>query len=192
MTTATWRYARAVAFAALEKVKEAEAEKLAFYQAFKNVPSTRFLFNNSCSDILRIAEQMMLGEIEYRKQNFDAAFDHLRRAIDLDDNLKYDEPWAWMQPVRHALGALLLEQGRVEDALDAYRADLGMDETLVHTSRHPNNIWSLQGVVECLERLGRGEEAEQMKPALERARANADDNIRVSCFCRLTHHQSCH
>ena len=33
--------------------------------------------------------------------------------IELDDGLPYDEPWGWMQPARHAYGALLLEQGRV-------------------------------------------------------------------------------
>uniref|UniRef100_UPI001CC11361 hypothetical protein n=1 Tax=Pseudomonas sp. BF-RE-03 TaxID=2832359 RepID=UPI001CC11361 len=41
-------------------------------------------------------------------------FAHLREAQSLDDNLPYDEPWGWMQPVRHALGALLLEQDRSE------------------------------------------------------------------------------
>ena len=44
--------------------------------------------------------------------------DHLetREAVRLDDTLPYDEPWGWMQPTRHALGALLLEQGRVVEA----------------------------------------------------------------------------
>jgi len=38
-----------------------------------------------------------------------AAFAHLRRSVELSDALPYDEPWGWMQPTRHALGALLLE-----------------------------------------------------------------------------------
>ncbi len=36
---------------------------------------------------------------------------HLRQAVELDDNLSYTEPWAWMHPPRHALAALLLDQG---------------------------------------------------------------------------------
>lgn len=36
----------------------------------------------------------------------------LRRAVDLDDNPLYDEPWGWMQPTRHALGALLMDAER--------------------------------------------------------------------------------
>ena len=50
------------------------------------------------------------GEIEYRRGALDAAFVHLRASVKLDDDLPYDEPWGWMQPTRHALGALLLEQ----------------------------------------------------------------------------------
>ena len=73
---------------------------------------------------------MLDGEIAYREGRFDEAFAHLRRAIELDDALPYDEPWGWMQPTRHAYGALLLEQGRVEDAAQVYAADLGLDPTL--------------------------------------------------------------
>jgi hypothetical protein len=50
---------------------------------------------------------MLRGEIEYHKGNHDSAFAHLRTAVALDDSLPYDEPWGWMQPARHALGALL-------------------------------------------------------------------------------------
>ena len=50
------------------------------------------------------------GEFEYRRGAFDAAFAHLRTSVRLDDDLPFDEPWGWMQPTRHALGALLLEQ----------------------------------------------------------------------------------
>ena len=56
---------------------------------------------------------MLDGEIAYREGRFDDAFVKLRRAIELDDALPYDEPWGWMQPTRHAYGALLLEQGRM-------------------------------------------------------------------------------
>ena len=116
VTTAMMRYARAVALASLGRVEEAELERDAFLKARERVPKTRMLFNNTCLDILAIAETMMLGEIEYRKSNFDAAFAYLRKSVQLDDNLPYDEPWGWMQPTRHALAALLMEQGRLEEA----------------------------------------------------------------------------
>ena len=58
---------------------------------------------------LEVAARVLAGEIEYRRGNFDIAFDHLRQAVALDERLNYDEPWGWMQPTRHALGALLQE-----------------------------------------------------------------------------------
>ncbi len=102
---------------------------------------------------------MLDGEIAYREGQFDNAFAHLRRAIELDDALPYDEPWGWMQPTRHAYGALLLEQGRVEEAAEVYAADLGLDPTLSRACQHPDNVWSLHGYHECLQRLGRTAEA---------------------------------
>ena len=109
----------------------------------------------------------------------------MRQALSLDDNLPYDEPWGWMQPVRHALGALLLEQGRVEEALQAYRADLGLDNTLSRASWHLDNVWSLHGYVECLKRLGQDAEAAAAQTRLALAMARADVEIKASCFCRV-------
>jgi catechol-2,3-dioxygenase len=99
----------------------------------------------------------------------------------------YDEPWAWMQPTRHALGALLLEQGHVEQAEAVYRADLGLDATLSRPCQHPDNVWSLHGFHECLTRLGKQAEADIVRPRLLLALAQATVPVRSSCFCRMTH-----
>ena len=187
MTTALWHYAKTVAHAATSDVDAAEQHREQFYLAVSKVPESRYLFNNTCLDILDVAEQMLNGEVEYRKQNYDQAYDHLRRAVDLDDNLKYDEPWGWMQPARHALGALLLEQGHLKEAASVYRADLGLDDTLAGTSQHHDNLWSLHGYVECLERLGKADEARSMRPRLNLAKARADVTVNASCYCRLHH-----
>ncbi|QJC80475.1 tetratricopeptide repeat protein [Pseudomonas umsongensis] len=184
VTTAMLHYAKGVAFAACGQVANAETEHHLFLEAWARVPDTRYLFNNKCNDILAVAAGMLRGEIEYRKGNFDEAFAHLREAQSLDDHLPYDEPWGWMQPVRHALGALLLEQGRVEEALHAYRADLGLDNTLSRASWHLDNVWSLHGYVECLKRLGRDGEAAAAQVRLNLAMARADVDISASCFCR--------
>lgn len=191
VTTAMLHYAKGVAFAACGQVANAETEHHLFLEAWARVPDTRYLFNNKCNDILAVAAGMLRGEIEYRKGNFDEAFAHLREAQSLDDHLPYDEPWGWMQPVRHALGALLLEQGRVEEALHAYRADLGLDNTLSRASWHLDNVWSLHGYVECLKRLGRDGEAAAAQVRLNLAMARADVDISASCFCRNGKH-CCH
>ncbi len=184
VTTAMLRYARAVALANTGDISGAEAERELFFAARDAVPESRMMFNNTCLDILKIADGMLLGELEYHKGNHEAAFDHLRRAVEMDDTLPYDEPWGWMQPARHALGALLLEQKQYEEAETVYRADLGLDATLSRACQHPGNVWSLHGLHECLTQRGETAEAAQVKLQLDKAVARAEVPIKASCFCR--------
>ncbi len=182
MTTAIMHYAKAIACA--NTGGNPAAHEKAFQAARGRVPDTRLLFNNTCVDLLKIAEQMMLGEIAYHAGRHTAAFDHLRAAVILDDGLLYDEPWGWMQPARHALGALLLEQGQCDEAEAIYRADLGLDTTLPRPCQHPGNVWSLHGLHECLTRRGETAESAHIHAQLKRAMARADVDIRGSCYCR--------
>jgi tetratricopeptide (TPR) repeat protein len=185
VTTAMIHYAKGVAHAALGEVAEAEAEKARFLAAKARVPESRLLHNNTCQDLLAIAEAMLDGEIEYRKENYDEAFAHLRRSVELDDGLPYDEPWGWIQPARHALGALLFEQGRVEEAEAVYREDLGFGGKLSRATIHPDNVWSLRGLHLCMEARGETEtlEAKLVKQRLDLADARADVPVKASCFC---------
>ncbi|MFI0407675.1 tetratricopeptide repeat protein [Actinomadura sp. 3N508] len=184
VTTATFHYAKGVAHAVLGNLPEADTERALFEAAFSRVPETRRFFNNRYVDILGIADEMLKGEIEYRRGEHARAFAHLRTAVARYDGLPYDEPWGWMQPPRHALGALLLEQGHVEEAAEVYRADLGLADTAHRAARHPDNIWSLHGYVECLHRLGKCAEAEPVQARLDVAASHADTEITASCFCR--------
>jgi tetratricopeptide (TPR) repeat protein len=186
VTTAMTHYAKGVAHAATGQVTEAAGERARFAAAVARVPESRTLFNNTCRDILAVAGAMLDGELEYRRGNYDEAFRLLRRAVELDDGLPYDEPWGWMQPARHAYGALLLEQGLLAEAEAVYRADLGLDGTLARACQHPGNVWSLHGYHECLTRLGKAEQAGIVRQQLEIAAARADVPIRSSCYCRLS------
>ena len=186
VTVAVTHYAKGVAYSATGRIEEAEQEKRRFREAVLRVPDTRYLHNNCYLDILEIADAMLDGELEYRKGNYLIAFDHLRRAIELEDGLEYDEPWAWMQPTRHALGALLLEQGRIPEALQVYREDLGFDPRIARAYQHPDNVWALHGYHECLERMGRHDEAAVIRQRLTLAEARADVPVRASCACRMS------
>ncbi|MFW0789773.1 tetratricopeptide repeat protein [Gordonia sp. CPCC 205333] len=190
-TLATVHYGRGIAYAATGELPNARAERDALTEACERIPSTRYLFNNSCRDILAIARKMLDGEIAYREGNFAEAFAFLREAIELDDELPYDEPWGWMQPTRHAYGALLLEQGHVDEAARVYAADLGLDPSVNRSSHHPNNVWSLHGYHECLLQLDRTAEAELVGRQLRLVTARADVPIEASCACRLTTSGGC-
>jgi tetratricopeptide (TPR) repeat protein len=185
VTTAMLHYGKGVAFAATGEIVRAHEQRELFSAAVARVPESRTIFNNTCQSILQVASAMLAGEIEYRAGNVEAAFAHLRHAVELDDGLPYDEPWGWMQPTRHAYGALLLEQDRVEEAESVYRADLGLDDALPRPFQHPGNVWSLHGYHECLARLGKHELAAIIRQQLQVALARADTPIGASCFCRL-------
>jgi tetratricopeptide (TPR) repeat protein len=173
-TRAMYHYARALSFASLARVDEALAEQALFEAAVERVPESYTMGNNTVRDILEVARCMVRGEVEYRRGNVDVAFEHLREAVRRDDALRYDEPWGWVQPARHALAALLLEQGRLEEAEAVHRADL---------ERHPANGWSLRGLVTCLERRGARSEAVATRAAFDAAWQRADVEIAASCFC---------
>ncbi len=184
VTTATWHYAKGIAHAVLGDIEQALKEQKLFRNALVKIPEERTNYNNAAVDVLMIGEIMLSGELEYRRGNYDAAFDQLRYSVHLYDNLKYTEPWAWMQPPRHALGALLLEQGHVAEAAAVYKADLGLDNTLQRSSQHPNNIWALHGYAECCQLLGNDEEYSAVKVELEKAQAVTDFEVKASCLCR--------
>ncbi len=183
-TTAAIHQARAVALANLGRMDDATHAREVAVQARKAVPESRLVFNNTAEDVLMIGEAMMDGEIAFKSGDREGGLDHLRRSVELDDNLVYDEPWGWMQPTRHALGALLMEDGQFDEAEAVYRADLGLDDTLARACQHPGNIWSLHGLHECLIRRGETTEARHIKLQLDKAAARATVPIHASCYCR--------
>ena len=180
-TIATSYYARTIAFAVTGRLKEAEAERKKFYDALNNETLKLWrLFNNvmhdaeSLSGVLDVAEAVLNGELEYYKGNYQEAFKFLRLAVQRDSNLLFDEPWGWMMPARHVLGALLVEQGEVIEAEAIYREDL---------KQYKDNLWSLLGLSQALKQQGKTEEAEVIHASFQKASSRSDIKIQASCLC---------
>ncbi len=167
-------YARGIAFAALGSISEARAEQQLFESSAARIPSDWVVGNSPAADVMNVARHMLEGEIAYREGRIDHAFANLRTAIKLEDALAYDEPPDWMQPVRHALGALLMAEGRPAEAEQVYRDDL---------AKYPENGWALLGLREALLAQNRDCCAEDIPPRLERAFARADVAPVASCYC---------
>ena len=189
----TQHYARGVAYASKGLVSEAEKEQELFYESLKNPAlEGRVLHNNLMYQdpsqgpcILLVNAAVLDGEIEYRRQflakergeeaDFTEAFNHLRKGVELSLNLAYNEPWGQMQPVRHILGALLLEQGEVAEAEEVYRADIDLWK---------DNMWGLLGLKLCLEMRGDSpEELAKVTELFEHRSARADIMPSKTCFC---------
>lgn len=185
--TATILYARGVAYSALGRIAEAEAAQRDFDIARALVPASRLnSIPSKQVDVLAVGAAMLTGELEYRRGNYDAAFASLRHAVELEDALPYADPPPWMQPVRHALGGLLLEQDRLEEAEVVFREDLGMAEGFPRRKARLNNVWGLHGLHECLLRLGKTDQARCIEASRDVALGSADVDITTSCYCRLS------
>jgi len=168
------RYARGTALAALGRLDEAESEERELDAATLEIDAARTIGNNPARRVLAVASLMLAGEIAYRRGRIGDALAKLREAAAIEDELVYDEPPDWMMPVRHALGATLLQAGEVAEAERAYREDL---------RRFPENGWSLVGLAKCLEARGATDEARDVRQRFEKAWAGADVPLRSSCFC---------
>jgi tetratricopeptide (TPR) repeat protein len=132
--------------------------------AFRGHAARRLL--GSVGGILR-------GEIARDAKRLEDAIAALERAVELEDELIYDEPEPLNFSARHWLGAALLEAGRHADAERVYRREL---------EDHPNNGWSLFGLAQALEAQGKKDDAPRVHASLEQAWARSDTWINASRF----------
>ena len=186
---ATIAFARGLAFANMGDILNAKKEADR-YDSLRHDPIAehRILHNNIVKDLLDVDAPMLRGEIAYHEGRYKDAFKLLRKAVDLQDRLNYDEPWGKMQPIRHALGGLLLERNHLVEAMEVFRTDLRF---------HPKNPFALVGLIQCLDRqissgLLHGDEAasrmfeiQELREALATQSKTewADFNVQVACAC---------
>jgi tetratricopeptide (TPR) repeat protein len=175
-TRAFHHAARAIAYAAKGDTDNGRKAQSVFLERAKLVPKEDSLGNNSCQTILDVLTPMVEGEILVAEGKIESGIEQLRTAITKEDSLKYDEPPAWLIPVRHSLGAVLMKQQRFAEAEQIYRDDL---------ARLPGNGWSLMGLAESLRAQKKdSEEAAKAKAKFDQVWARADLKINSSCLCQ--------
>lgn len=175
-----WCYARSLALSNLGRLPEAREELEQFEYEAEKIPEGWEISFNPAGNVVEVARLMVEGEMAYHEGRPDDAFDKLREAVEIEDTLGYAEPPAWPHPVRHALGALLLAEGKAEEAEAVYRRDL---------ENYPKNGWALLGLQQTLTAQGKAEEAEYLEPRLELAWARADVQPIASCYCHPDAHE---
>ena len=175
ISRALQHYARAVAHAAKDEIAAAESEQAAFLEARARVPEEAVFGNNTGRDVLDVAEHLMRGEVLYRDGRVEEGFAALRQAVASEDALRYDEPPSWIQPVRHALGAALMQSGRFAEAEEVFREDL---------RRLPGNGWALYGLARSLQLQGKAADAAVAEAQFDRAWKDADIRLKSACLCQ--------
>ncbi len=161
-----WHYARGMAYNRTNKPREAKTE----LAKFKKLVADPFMENtiggfNSFRNVLSIGQHILEGEIEAKQKNYDKSIALLTRAVEIEDNLLYQEPPDWYHPARQVLGAILLDAKKPVLAEQRFREDL---------NQYRKNGWSLFGLYQSLQAQGKNKEALEAKKEFDKAFAKAD------------------
>ena len=164
-----WSYAKGSALAATGDLEGArmESQKLSTLANSPNADEFR-VGATPASAVLKLSSLLLAAEISQASGDLPGAIASFTAAVEIEDQNNYTEPPDWSQPVRHYLGAALLEHGLAARAEEVYRRDLRWNQ---------NNGWSLFGLHQSLIAQGETEEAAQVFEAYERAWKNADTEI---------------
>ena len=172
-TRGVWRYARAMALIATDRLSDAEVELTGLDKILED-PSLKgqtTFSTNTGTAILRIAPEVIRGEIAAKRKDWDKATLHLDRAIRYEDALIYQEPPDWHAPVRLTLGAVLLDAGRPDEAEAVYWEDL---------RKNPESGWALYGLLQALKAQGKNDDAALVEARFKKAWKYADITLNAS------------
>lgn len=166
-------FARGMAFAATNRLDEAMVERTALADITIPFPVDRIVADNQpAKQHLVLAAGLLAGDVAMRQGNTEPAEKFLRQAVAREDALPYTEPPPWSLPVRHYLGALLLDQKKHDEAAVVFEEDL---------KRNPNNGWSLYGLKESLAKT-KPEEAKKAETDFTKSWQRSDVQLKSSRF----------
>ncbi len=148
-------YVRGIAFASTGRLEQARQEQAAL-APIKNTVEVTFLDKRDypAGLLLDIANELLLGEIDFAGKRYKDAIKHFEVAVTLQDSLPYTEPPFWYYPTRQSLGHALMMDGNNVTAEQVYRSDL---------EQYPRNGWSMFGLMQALKAQNRMDEAAQVE-----------------------------
>jgi tetratricopeptide (TPR) repeat protein len=168
-------YARGLAFVRQGSLDQAHQELTELKKIAKDPGMAQLtIFDlNPVSTIVAIAEAILEGELASARGDTRSAVAWLTKAIELEDGLNYTEPKDWYLPPRQVLGAIFMQAGELKEAELVYRKDL---------EYHPQNGWSLFGLLQSLNGQGKTEDAHAVRQQFDEAWADADVVLTSSRF----------
>lgn len=169
--TIAWLQARATALAAKGRVAEAKALLPELERAIAAAPADATQGQNAARPLYEIGALKAKARIALAEGRRDPAVALLRDAVRKEDGLAYNEPSDEFFPVRHLLGAALLDGGKAAEAEAVYREDL---------KRQPNNGWALRGLARAL--AAQGKDARTLEAQFTQAWRHSDTEVTSSAF----------
>jgi tetratricopeptide (TPR) repeat protein len=171
--TGVWHYARGMSYLGTDSLARAkqELESLKAIASNETLNEVTIWDMNTTQELMQIASRVLEGEIFAQENKYDQAIAMLNEALAIEDNLQYNEPPDWFFPVRHNLGAVMMEANQAVEAEQVYRADL---------KEFPKNGWALFGLHQSLLAQGREDEAREVKTQFDEAWQYADTQLNSS------------
>lgn len=169
-----WHYAQGLARIHTGDVRKAKRHLRALRALALDPQARREVVGFSHGEaLLTIATEILAGEMAAARGRIEQALVHLEKAVRLEDGMLYNEPPDWYYPVRHTLGAVLLEAGRPLEAATVYWRDL---------EENPGNGFALHGLLQSFEAQGRAAEAAEVETRMVEAWEAADVTLTSSRF----------
>lgn len=168
-----WDFSRGYAHLRLGAVDSARHYLDRVEDAARDTPAERLFRGHTAASLLGVVGAILRAEVLRQDGHAADAVPVLEKAVQLEDDLRYDEPEPLPFAVRHWLGALLLELGRPVDAERVYRAEL---------DDHPHNGWGLVGLEQALRAQNKNAQAAEVAEELADAWARSDTWLRASRF----------
>ena len=165
--------ARATALAATGRLDEARSTIVALDAAVAATPADSAQGMNVAKLLFEIAALRAKARVALVERKPDEAIGYLRQAIAKEDALSYNEPADLFFPVRHLLGAVLIDAGKPAEAEAVYREDL---------KRNPANGWALFGLARALDAQRKCSEANAVRQQFAAAWSRADVQLASSAF----------
>ncbi len=170
-----WHYARGCAFAQTGNPQRAKQELTEMENVYAEIrPGRAFgMFFNDWSVLDRLASNVLHARISSAQGDDSMAIQYLLKAVDVQDQMNFDDLPDWYYPVRESLGAALLRAGLPRQAEEIFRQDL---------VRNPQNPRSLFGLWKVLEAEKKWQESALIRQSFERVWKGDKDELQLSQF----------
>jgi tetratricopeptide (TPR) repeat protein len=159
---AVWHYARGMAYLGKHDLGSAKREMLSLQKMAADTALQHLTVwdINTTADLVQIAQKVLAAGLAANQNQFNSSIAFLKEAVEIEDNLNYNEPPDWFFSVRHHLGATLIKAGQYKEAEKVYRQDLLIWK---------KNGWALMGLYQSLMHQKKNDEAQQIKVAFDQA-----------------------
>ena len=173
MELVAWSFSRGLAYLRLGHIDIAQDHLDEIDEVLVEAdPSALFRFS-PLADVVALPRSILAGEILHARGMADEAIEALEAGVAKEDGLIYSEPRAWHLPVRHTLGAILLENDRAAEAEQVYRDAL---------QDLPNQGWAWFGFMQALDAQKKTAQAQEARREFDRHWVRADTWLRSSRF----------